>query len=61
MCVKYFVFQSILTHLTFRSPEEGFNSVRKWTSKFDLFQKKYIIVPINEKYVILIRVGVTGF
>jgi Ulp1 protease family, C-terminal catalytic domain len=33
------------------SPEEGYNSVRKWTSKFDLFQKKYIIVPINEKYV----------
>jgi len=53
MCVECFVFQSILTHSTFRSPEEGFNSVRKWTSKFDLFQKKYIIVPINEKYVVL--------
>ena len=36
------------------SPEEGYNSVRKWTSKFDLFQKKYVIVPINEKYVTLI-------
>ncbi|KAJ7288133.1 hypothetical protein C8J57DRAFT_1047944 [Mycena rebaudengoi] len=23
--------------------------VRKWTSKFDLFEKKYIIIPINEK------------
>jgi len=34
------------------SPEEGYNSVRKWTSKFDIFQKKYIVVPINEKYVI---------
>jgi Ulp1 protease family, C-terminal catalytic domain len=33
------------------SPEEGYNSVRKWTSKFDIFQKKYVIVPINEKYV----------
>ena len=44
-------FQGILIHMTFRSPEEGYNSVRKWTSKFDLFQKKYIIVPINEKYV----------
>ncbi|KAI9443257.1 hypothetical protein H4582DRAFT_2072322 [Lactarius indigo] len=31
-----------------RNPEEGYNSVRKWTSKFDLFQKKYVIVPINE-------------
>lgn len=28
----------------------GYESVRKWTSKFDIFQKKYIIVPINERY-----------
>ncbi|KAF8574887.1 hypothetical protein K439DRAFT_808485 [Ramaria rubella] len=28
--------------------EEAYQSVRKWTSKFDLFKKKYIIVPINE-------------
>ncbi|KAI0269877.1 hypothetical protein BC834DRAFT_575094 [Gloeopeniophorella convolvens] len=27
---------------------QGYDSVRKWTSKFDLFQKKYVIVPINE-------------
>ncbi|KAF4617751.1 hypothetical protein D9613_006040 [Agrocybe pediades] len=27
---------------------QAFASVRKWTSKFDVFQKKYIIVPINE-------------
>ncbi|TFY72834.1 hypothetical protein EVG20_g175 [Dentipellis fragilis] len=31
-----------------KNPEEGYHSVRKWTSKIDLFQKKYIIVPINE-------------
>ncbi|KAJ3527118.1 hypothetical protein NMY22_g9899 [Coprinellus aureogranulatus] len=31
-----------------RNIQEGYNSVRKWTSKFDLFDKKYIIVPINE-------------
>ncbi|KAF5338897.1 hypothetical protein D9611_008736 [Ephemerocybe angulata] len=31
-----------------RNMEEGYNSVRKWTGKFDLFEKKYIIVPINE-------------
>jgi hypothetical protein len=30
--------------------EEGYLNVRKWTSKIDLFKKKYIIVPINEKY-----------
>ncbi|KAF8270824.1 hypothetical protein EI94DRAFT_1721987 [Lactarius quietus] len=34
--------------LSTKIPEDGYNSVRKWTSKFDLFQKKYIIVPINE-------------
>jgi len=27
----------------------GYESVRKWTAKFDIFQKKYIIVPINEQ------------
>ncbi|KAH0832102.1 hypothetical protein J3R83DRAFT_13011 [Lanmaoa asiatica] len=31
-----------------RSPEDGYKSVRKWTSKIDLFAKKYVIVPINE-------------
>ncbi|KAJ7245014.1 hypothetical protein B0H12DRAFT_1187844 [Mycena haematopus] len=31
-----------------RSPEKGYESVRKWTAKFNLFDKKYIIVPINE-------------
>jgi hypothetical protein len=29
---------------------EGYANVRKWTSKSDLFSKKYIVVPINEKY-----------
>ncbi|KAF7314463.1 ULP-PROTEASE domain-containing protein [Mycena kentingensis (nom. inval.)] len=31
-----------------KSFQEGYNSVAKWTAKFDLFEKKYIIVPINE-------------
>ncbi|KAF9013421.1 hypothetical protein BDQ17DRAFT_1271073 [Cyathus striatus] len=31
-----------------KKTEEGYDSVRKWTSKFDLFSKKYIIIPINE-------------
>ncbi|KAH8104848.1 hypothetical protein BXZ70DRAFT_922722 [Cristinia sonorae] len=26
----------------------GYESVRKWTSKIDIFSKKYLIVPINE-------------
>ncbi|KZT51423.1 cysteine proteinase [Calocera cornea HHB12733] len=28
--------------------DAGYESVRKWTSKVDIFAKKYIIVPINE-------------
>ncbi|KAH7885232.1 hypothetical protein F5I97DRAFT_1883858 [Phlebopus sp. FC_14] len=31
-----------------KNAEEGYQSVRKWTSKIDLFAKKYVIVPINE-------------
>lgn len=41
----------IYSELTRRSFEEGYQSVRKWTQKFDLFEKKYLVVPINEKYV----------
>ncbi|KAI0061630.1 hypothetical protein BV25DRAFT_1916654 [Artomyces pyxidatus] len=34
--------------LSNKNPEDGYQSVRKWTQKFDLFKKKYVIVPINE-------------
>lgn len=30
---------------------DAYSTVRKWTSKFDLFAKRYVIVPINEQYV----------
>ncbi|KAG6903153.1 hypothetical protein C0995_004700 [Termitomyces sp. Mi166 len=30
------------------SPDEGYESVRKWTAKINIFSKKYIIVPIND-------------
>ncbi|CCM02457.1 uncharacterized protein FIBRA_04556 [Fibroporia radiculosa] len=33
-----------------KDKDEGYQSVRKWTSKFDIFQKKYIVVPINENF-----------
>lgn len=33
------------------SAKAGYPSVQKWTRKVDLFQKKYIIVPVHEKYV----------
>ncbi|KAJ3838081.1 hypothetical protein F5878DRAFT_562963 [Lentinula raphanica] len=28
--------------------QDGYQSVRRWTSKFDIFSKKFVIVPINE-------------
>ncbi|KIK69669.1 hypothetical protein GYMLUDRAFT_34067 [Collybiopsis luxurians FD-317 M1] len=31
-----------------RNFDEGYESVRRWTSKFDIFEKKFVIVPINE-------------
>ncbi|KAJ7643968.1 hypothetical protein FB45DRAFT_896539 [Roridomyces roridus] len=34
--------------LTNKGAKQGYESVKKWTSKFNLFDKKFIIVPINE-------------
>jgi hypothetical protein len=34
-----------------RSQQQGYANVQKWTSKVDIFKKKYLIVPINEKWV----------
>ncbi|KAG2362691.1 hypothetical protein BDR07DRAFT_1460735 [Suillus spraguei] len=31
-----------------KSLDEGYQSVKKWTSRVNIFSKKYIIVPINE-------------
>ncbi|KAF8317829.1 uncharacterized protein EI90DRAFT_3133605 [Cantharellus anzutake] len=31
-------------------PLEGYQSVHKWTSKFNLFDKRYIIIPVNEDF-----------
>ncbi|KAF5382633.1 hypothetical protein D9615_003013 [Tricholomella constricta] len=33
-----------------KNMDEGYESVRKWTAKIDIFSKKYIIVPINENF-----------
>lgn len=30
---------------------DAYQSVRRWTSKFDLFKKKFVVIPINEQYV----------
>ncbi len=38
--------------LVFRGDEmEGYQQVRRWTSKVDIYSKKYLFVPINEKCV----------
>lgn len=46
---QVYVFNSFFyKKLNKRNIKEGYDSVRKWTSKIDIFSKKYIIVPINE-------------
>ena len=40
-----------LTTVGRRNKGNPYESVKKWTSKFNLFNKKYIILPINEKWV----------
>ncbi len=42
-----FFFNKLLTEGTV---ETAYRKLRKWTSKVDLFSKKYIVVPINENY-----------
>lgn len=34
-----------------KSGIDSYQTVRKWTSKVDIFAKKFIFVPINEQYV----------
>lgn len=34
--------------LAIKDKKAGYESVRKWTSKVDVFSKKYLVVPINE-------------
>jgi len=41
-----------------KSAQDGYQSIRKWTAKFDFFEKDYIIVPINEKSVQLIEISI---
>ena len=47
VCVYSCVAVKLIDHVS--SSDLGYESVRKWTSKFDIFKKKYIIVPINER------------
>ncbi len=38
-----------LSKVSYLRFEKGYESLRKWTARIDLFNKKYIIIPINEK------------
>src|SRR5579862_8578394 len=29
---------------------KGHENVKRWTSKVDLFSKKYVVIPVNERY-----------
>nr|GAT60133.1 predicted protein [Mycena chlorophos] len=42
------VFSSFFYKKLNKRGQMQYNSVAKWTAKFDLFEKKYLIVPINE-------------
>lgn len=42
-------FYKKLTTRDRKSNIEPYDTVKKWTSKFDLFKKKYVFIPINEK------------
>ena len=44
---------AIGSHLKYicTSKRAGYESVRKWTSRVDVFSKKYLVVPINEQWV----------
>ncbi|KAG6378017.1 hypothetical protein JVT61DRAFT_13696 [Boletus reticuloceps] len=39
----------LLTVYSAHNLEDGYKSMWRWTSKVNLFKKKYIIVPINEE------------
>lgn len=45
-----YIFNTFFYKILTESKDMGssYNKVRKWTSKIDLFSKKYIVVPINE-------------
>ncbi|ELU44923.1 hypothetical protein AG1IA_01046 [Rhizoctonia solani AG-1 IA] len=47
------IFSSFFFKKLDAGPRKGcdYNSVKKWTSKFNLFSKKFIIIPINEQCV----------
>lgn len=47
---EFYFFNSFL-YKTFK--DGGFDKVKKWTKDVDIFTKKYLIIPICEKYVSL--------
>ena len=51
---KTYIFNSFFYHrLTEKRGAEGreksYNLIKSWTAKADLFNKAYVIIPINEK------------
>jgi hypothetical protein len=39
---------SYVVSIDFR--KRGYENVKKWTAKLDLFSKKYVVIPVNESY-----------
>ncbi|KAJ1678027.1 hypothetical protein EV182_004934, partial [Spiromyces aspiralis] len=45
-----FFFNQLARRNTAAASDNGYQRIRKWTNKVDLFSKRYLIVPINESY-----------
>ena len=41
----------LLTQIHRKDDDAAYQRVQKWTKKINIFEKKYIFVPINEQYV----------
>lgn len=51
----YFFSTFFFNQLTLKeknNPDFGYEKVKSWSKKIDLFQKNYIIIPVNEQFIV---------
>jgi hypothetical protein len=51
----YFFSTFFFNQLTLKeknNPDFGYEKVKSWTNKVDLFEKNYIVIPVNEQYIV---------
>jgi Ulp1 family protease len=51
LTVELLVAYGMLKQKFYRKEETVYDRVKKWTAKMNLFEKSYVLIPINEKYV----------